>query len=374
MTYLLILLSFFDPLDSARQMIDIEHYDQAVSYLNNLSTKNPDNHEVYFLKGMALQHLHKYPEAITQYSIALHLKSNHRIALINRSYCYRKTREFLAASTDLKKVLDLPVSNTSTIFYQLGENGRVRGMHTSFKDEAKIFRWLGICYFELEKKDSAHYFFSKAIQIGTAKHNILTYIEMARLFNQNQMNDAYQKAIRNAYKLDSLNPELQMLMADQNIHTLKSLYKTYPEMHTLAKLLASQLQKKGFYPEAAGYWQEHSYNEKKSENWYNTTFCMYKSGKLQEAMNWAMEGWKLYEDPLFMELMAHIAFAEKNYNEAKDYYEAVILFDLNQQTNRQNLAICYYYLGNPDKTCQYLIELEQEGYNVNTSLKTKSCN
>lgn len=95
------------PIERARVHIAGRHFAIALAELERAEAMHPTQPELLNLRGIALKHLRRAPDAIAAYDAALRLKPNLVEALNNRGNLLQASRKFSAAVADFDEALRL---------------------------------------------------------------------------------------------------------------------------------------------------------------------------------------------------------------------------------------------------------------------------
>src|SRR5688572_32688795 len=93
------------------------NYNLALEYLNKCLKESPGFADAYFTRGSTREQLRDLTGANTDYNIYLELKPDQPEALLSRATVRYQLGLYEQAKTDFLKLLDLPMGETSTIFY-----------------------------------------------------------------------------------------------------------------------------------------------------------------------------------------------------------------------------------------------------------------
>eukprot|EP00758_Cryptobia_borreli_P012769 Tbor_TRINITY_DN5773_c3_g1::TRINITY_DN5773_c3_g1_i7::g.20531::m.20531 len=83
------------------------NYIKALDLLNEAATLNPDNYDIYILKGNIYKILNKIEDAICNYTTALKLEPTSVTALEGRASCFQLLKQFEKAKDDYTKIISI---------------------------------------------------------------------------------------------------------------------------------------------------------------------------------------------------------------------------------------------------------------------------
>ena len=163
-----------------------ENYIQAIKYLNESIKLNPDFHEAYSNKGIALTKIEKYEESIINYNKALNLKKDFFDAYLNKGISLKNIKKYKEAINCFELCIKIK------------------------PNEPKIYNNMGNLFRELKDYKEAIHYFSKTIQLN--KNFAEAYCNRGNLFEHyNQIELAindYETAIKLNDKFDFIYGDL----------------------------------------------------------------------------------------------------------------------------------------------------------------------
>ncbi|MBF0626602.1 MAG: tetratricopeptide repeat protein [Magnetococcales bacterium] len=87
--------------------LQLAHYSEALADCQAILRIDPENRQLYFIRGAVLRRMNRLDEAIANLDQALDLDPNYGVACLERSYCYRAAGRLEEADRDLQTALRL---------------------------------------------------------------------------------------------------------------------------------------------------------------------------------------------------------------------------------------------------------------------------
>ncbi len=143
----------------------LHRYDAAFRDIFQAASIDPNNPKIYYSFGNLQVATKNYKQADSSFSKVIKLMPNYAEAYNNRAYCKLFNGDYIGTIADCNQALKLMGKKPSPIVYNN----------------------LGQAYRELNKLDSAFYFFNKAIDIDS--HFSQAYFERGKVFLKNNEND-----------------------------------------------------------------------------------------------------------------------------------------------------------------------------------------
>ncbi|MTJ09440.1 MULTISPECIES: tetratricopeptide repeat protein [unclassified Anabaena] len=87
------------------ELIDLERYEEAISYFDKAIAINPDDHDAWFHRGTVLDELQRYREAIASYDKAIAINPDDHEAWYNRGIALGALRKYTEAIASYDKAI-----------------------------------------------------------------------------------------------------------------------------------------------------------------------------------------------------------------------------------------------------------------------------
>ena len=94
-----------DCFTEGNQLFDLQKYEEAISYYDQAIAIKPDDHEVWYNRGVALQKLQEYRQAIASYDKAIAIKPDDHEVWYHRGVALEKLQEYREAIASYDKAI-----------------------------------------------------------------------------------------------------------------------------------------------------------------------------------------------------------------------------------------------------------------------------
>jgi tetratricopeptide (TPR) repeat protein len=168
---------------------NVRLYDLALQDLVRAETINQKNEQTFLLKARVEEVLHKWEEAINDYTVAIQLCPNDTVALNNRGTVYNRFNDHTDALNDFDKVISLDsnywqaYNNRALVYQQLGDNAKAIDDYNralTLNPRAKSsYANRGVCYLSFERYEEAYRDLDTANKLNPSDPVILTHLAVA---------------------------------------------------------------------------------------------------------------------------------------------------------------------------------------------------
>jgi tetratricopeptide (TPR) repeat protein len=153
--------------DRAEAAYDQGDYKKTIEYLDQCLLLDPGYSEAYFMRGGAREQLKDFKGALTDYSIFLERRVDHREGLFNRGFVRYQLKLYDLAREDFKRLLTLPPGETNTLYFNRSANVNSRNpvMTAQSRTNPLIFNYLGMIELKQKRYSEAIAWLDSAIRL-----------------------------------------------------------------------------------------------------------------------------------------------------------------------------------------------------------------
>lgn len=364
------------------QLYQEQKYTEALTSLTEVIQKDASNTEAYLLRAYTKERLKDFTGAITDLNIYLELKPDNAEALFSRGMLYFQAERYQQAKEDFIKVIQLPKSETNTIYYQRGASGK--GSHQMITAQgsmqALLLNYIGSAETRLGNYKQALQYLDSAIDLqnDVADYYVNRGLAKEGISDVTAIND-YQQAL----KLRSDHP-----VALHNLAVLQRKQKGISEVDYLesaiesdSSMLAPYLERAyqrmegGYYKGALeDYVKALSINPKDPEIWLNSGLAREKISDLKGAYSDYTKAIELNEkfEKAWLN-RGNVLSKLGRHKDAIEDYTIALVHTPEYAAAFYNRALAYHKLKENLKACDDLKRAEQLGQKVDKKIKKEIC-
>jgi tetratricopeptide (TPR) repeat protein len=326
-------------------------YEKAIQNYQQALPLSEDKADIYYQIGLAYQNSFKYDVAIEQYKMAIELDINHENALYELAYCLDITDQLEHSISYYNKFIDQdPYShyawyNLGTVYNKLDrfEEAIKAFEYATLIDEnfASAFFNMGNSYMSLEEYTQAIDAYKKTVDIEGASAE--TYCNMAEAYEKMEHYDLAVKYFQKAVKLDSFYSEAWFGVGRclgyqekwyEAIHFLNRALKLDCENPTFWKMVAEAEYHIGNLVSSLDAYEEASLlSPDDVEIFLDWSYIYYEQGEHEKALEVIVNALNELPDraDLYYRATAYLLALGK-YKEAYNHLENALLLDFDKHT------------------------------------------
>jgi len=370
--------------EKADEALDKKRPHHALETLNECLRLYPYDYDAYYTRGLVREQLGEFDGALTDYNIYLETNPIHTEALFSRATLRYKQGQYELAKADFRRLLSMPHSETTTVFFQQDAfgSGATKVFTTQGNGKAYLYNYLGLIETKLKNYPAAIHALDSAILLNSTDADLVVNRGLAKDGNKDT-----EGAIADYQRALSINPDHGLAR-----HNLGVLRATKGPSEESEKLLLEAIEKNPNLPYPHAQLAYHKFNRgdyKGSLEEYNRAINI-DSTDVEYYLNRALvyEKLKDYENSLFdfnkaLTLKSNYASVWFNrgnlltklnrLTDAIEDYTIAIFYDSTYAAAYYNRALNRNKLGLTTEACEDLIRAQAEGQVVGPKVKSKIC-
>ena len=173
---------------AAEEALAKKQFIRSLEILNECLRSNPYFFDAYYTRGMVREQLNEAEEALTDYNIYLERMPEHTEALFSRATLRYELGQYELAKADFIKLLDLPIGETTTVFFQQDQYSptTTKIFTTQGSNMAYILNYIGLTETKLKNYEAAIKVLDSAISLNPKDADQLVNRGLAKENNQDK--------------------------------------------------------------------------------------------------------------------------------------------------------------------------------------------